>query len=722
MIRAVVATHTGEVDGTVGNAHRTWRRRRGVTLTLSWRGHRGVGEASPLPDYSPDDADDCADALAALRPDGLELEQADAIDAALPAARFAFETALLDLAGHIRGLPVHAVLGGAGAPVAMQSLIDSEEEAAAAVARGVRTLKVKVGRNPARERALLATLAARYPDVHLRADANGVAIDLAGSALEWCEEASSSGVPRALDESLATMSLDAASAACAAGDIAALVLKPALLGGFRRCMALAAIARRHHVRVAVSHLFDGPIALAAACELALVVADTASGLDRHRGLGAWPTTDVPQLGASDLRPCARPGLGLAPAPDRLSLFAAPRARVAIVTREHTLYYRDLVEPTAEALRTTTSPALIDATLSVDTLVRLYACFERGAPAVLLHPRWTAGERAAAAARGADVPGDAAVVVFTSGSEGHQKGVVLDRAALIASAEASAANLGWRDDDRWLLSLPLAHVGGLSIAVRALLAGRAVVLDDQPFEPAATAALIESARVTLASMVPTMLTRMVRELPHWRPPAHLRAVLLGGAAASPALVAAARDRGWPVVPTYGMSETASQIATAPPGSDALVPLAGVDLRVGDDGRLAVRGPMLCRGYLPPDPSPVDDHGWLVTGDLGAIDTDGTVRILGRADDVIVTGGENVDPREVELALEAAPGVRAACVLGQPDDTWGHIVAAVIEADAVPARLCDHIADFKRPRRVVRVDAMPLGANGKVDRAAVRALLA
>jgi O-succinylbenzoic acid--CoA ligase len=265
------------------------------------------------------------------------------------------------------------------------------------------------------------------------------------------------------------------------------------------------------------------------------------------------------------------------------------------------------------------------------------------------------------------------------------------------------------------------VGGLSDLTRCLWAGRTAVLADPSprFEPAAIAAQIARDRVTLVSLVPTMLARLLDQ-PSWRPPAHLRAVLLGGAPAPVSLLARAADRGLTVHTTYGMTETCSHVAI-----DGRT-LPGIDLALRG-GRIAVRGPVLLRGFAPPDDAApaLDPDGWYVTGDRGAFGDDGRLRVLGRADDVIITGGEKVDPRAVEVALEAVPGVDAAVVFGEPDPAWGERVVAALHAvpgaarpgdDALGAALAS-LARHERPRRIVWLDELPLGPTGKIDRAEV-----
>ena len=263
------------------------------------------------------------------------------------------------------------------------------------------------------------------------------------------------------------------------------------------------------------------------------------------------------------------------------------------------------------------------------------------------------QRVAVAA--AHLPADAAAVLFTSGSTGAPRGIVLSRAALLAAAASNAAHLGWRDDDRWLLALSTAHAGGLSLGLRCLLAHKPVVLLEGDFDPARVAALMSEARVTIASFVPTQLAALLDD-PAWHPPAQLRAVLLGGAPASPTLLAAAAARGVPFLTTYGMTETFGQVVTAPlawagrvdPDGAVGVPLHGVTITAGTrdaPAPIRIRTAQLATCTL--DGAPIAPE--LTTADLGWLDERGALHVTGRADDVIITGGENVHPAQVEAVL-------------------------------------------------------------------------
>jgi len=372
--------------------------------------------------------------------------------------------------------------------------------------------------------------------------------------------------------------------------------------------------------------------------------------------------------------------------------------------------------------------------TLDTLLTLYALLELQVPALLLHPRLTeaeqAAEREATAQAAGSLPADAAAVLYTSGTTGRARGAVLTRSALLASAHASTANLGWHDDDCWLLAMPVARVGGLSIVTRCLAARRAVALAPA-FDATLLPQWIARHRVTQLSLVPTMLAMVLDAHPDWVPPGHLRVLLLGGAAASAGLLARAAERRLPIVVTYGCTETCSQVAATPydrrfdaAACGAGRPLPGVELRVSE-GHIQVRGPMLMAGYLAQPP--LAQGAWFDTGDLGELDAKGFLHLHARRGDLIVTGGENVYPAEVERVLEACPGIHAAAVFGVADETWGQTVAAALVAGAHPPSddtLLDHmrtrLAPHKRPRQVCFVPSLPHTAAGKPDRLALPAL--
>jgi O-succinylbenzoic acid--CoA ligase len=315
------------------------------------------------------------------------------------------------------------------------------------------------------------------------------------------------------------------------------------------------------------------------------------------------------------------------------------------------------------------------------------------------------------------------VLFTSGTTAAPKPVALTYANHRASAMASAENLGVEPDDRWLCVLPLFHVGGLAILLRSALYGTAAVVHER-FDVSSALRSLGGGEATLVSLVPTQLHRL-REagLGETIGAPALRAALLGGGPVPRELIEWAAERGLPVLQTYGMTETASQIATLPAaeaarkGGSAGRPLTGVELRIADpDGEILVRGPMVAKGELAGD-------GWLHTGDRGRVDEDGFLWVEGRLKDVIVTAGENVSAAEVEAALAEHPSVAEAAVVGAPDAEWGERVVAyvVLSGPADGAELVAHcrerLAGYKAPREVRVLADLPRTASGKVRREAL-----
>jgi O-succinylbenzoic acid--CoA ligase len=311
---------------------------------------------------------------------------------------------------------------------------------------------------------------------------------------------------------------------------------------------------------------------------------------------------------------------------------------------------------------------------------------------------------------------------------------------VASATASAFRLGVTRSDRWLCCLPTYHMGGLAPVVRSALYGAAVVIQRE-FDAAETARILDESGITGVSLVPTMLARLLGV--GWEPSEQLRFVLLGGAPASDDLLARARERDVPACPTYGMTETASQIATATPeqaaGHEGTVgqPLVNTTVTVvdedgdpvgtGETGEIVVSGPTVTPGYL--DPAVTEDAfgpEGLHTGDIGSRDEDGRLWVHNRVDDRIVTGGENVDPGEVVAVLREHPAVHEAAVVGLDDPEWGERVAALVvpadggdpTAEEIEGHCRERLAGFKLPRTVAFADELPRTASGTVDRGAVR----
>ncbi|WP_416839962.1 o-succinylbenzoate--CoA ligase [Haloferax sp. DFSO52] len=338
--------------------------------------------------------------------------------------------------------------------------------------------------------------------------------------------------------------------------------------------------------------------------------------------------------------------------------------------------------------------------------------------------------------------DTMLLLFTSGTTGRPKAVRLTMGNVLANAVASSFRLGLSQGDRWLVTLSLHHMGGIGPILRSPLYGSTIVLREG-FDAGAAADDIGKYDVTGASLVPTMLKQMLDSRGTLSD--SLRVVLLGGAPASEELIERCRNYSVPVYPTYGMTETASQIATATPreafSSIGTVgrPLFFVDMDIVDEdgrpvepgtpGEIVVSGLTVSPGYYNNAAATAEsftDAG-LRTGDIGYRDEDGLLYVLNRKDDRIITGGENVDPGEVVDVLRQYPAIEDAVVLGVPDREWGERVSALVVPSDPDLRLdrasldafCrERLAGFKVPRLVETTDELPRTVSGTIDRDTVR----
>ncbi len=323
--------------------------------------------------------------------------------------------------------------------------------------------------------------------------------------------------------------------------------------------------------------------------------------------------------------------------------------------------------------------------------------EAMAPAAVITP----GGRVARPG-GVPVADGDALVVATSGTTGTPKGVVLTHRAVAASARATSDRLAVDPDrHRWLACLPLNHVGGLSVVTRAVLTGTPVEVHPVFDEDAVRAA---SGHEVLVSLVPTALRRVGASRFH--------TIVLGGAAPPDALPAN-------VVTSYGMTETGSGVVY-----DG-VPLDGMDVDVAGRDEIRLRGPMVLRAYR--DGSvPLDEEGWLATGDVGRFGPDGRLAVHGRLSDLIITGGENVWPDAVEQILRHHPAVAEVAVGGRPDPEWGQRVVAWVvprprvrppTLEGLRSLVKEHLAPWAAPRQLVLVESLPRTAIGKIRRDAL-----
>lgn len=403
-------------------------------------------------------------------------------------------------------------------------------------------------------------------------------------------------------------------------------------------------------------------------------------------------------------------------------------RTAVVTPEGDVSYRalsDLVHGRAAVLKASESPGEvipIPVHLDLASIVEVLAVSAIGAtplPFADVAPTVDGGSRS-----------DAAICLATSGSSGHHRVVRLTSANIEAAVLASRIRLRNEAADRWLLCLPLHHVGGLSVLWRSLESGGSIAM--APFD-IGLPRFMSIAKPTIASMVPTMVYRLLRADPDDL--AALRFILVGGARTSPDLLVTAHNAGVSLVRSYGSTETTSQVATGEPGGDPFAthvgpPLDGIDVTiVGDDatpvlpgvaGQITVSGFVVSPGYL----GEPDRIGPLNTGDVGSLDHSGRLTVHGRTDDRVVSGGENVFLSVVSDAVRSLDGVHDAVAVGIPDPEWGTVVAVVVAATRPVAALDNETRELLSPHEVPKrwavVDEIPLLENGKHDLVAVRAI--
>lgn len=332
--------------------------------------------------------------------------------------------------------------------------------------------------------------------------------------------------------------------------------------------------------------------------------------------------------------------------------------------------------------------------------------------------------------------------FTSGTTGKPKIVPLKRRQMYYAAEASAQNFRPRVNHFWLLCLPLNHIGGISIILRSQLYGSGVYRMNRFDKDMVSTFLSENPLFQAASLVPTMLKRLMKDS-LFKTHKNFKAILLGGGPVDTTLLQQATERGIPVVSSYGMTETCAQIAANPllKPSGVYCPLKSVGsifkpnriqirdeqlgiLGINNSGTIWLNGPQIFDGYYSPEStySSFDEDGWFNTGDYGHLNANGHLFIESRRRDLIITGGENVSPFEVESELEKIDPILEAAVLGLDDKEWGQRVVAVVVAktrnklrtEEIQQELKERIANFKIPKQIVQATTLPRTESGKIMR--------
>lgn len=321
--------------------------------------------------------------------------------------------------------------------------------------------------------------------------------------------------------------------------------------------------------------------------------------------------------------------------------------------------------------------------------------------------------------------DAAIIVFTSGTSGQPRPAVLSYGNLYYNARGANVNMRLHSSDRWLLNLPLYHVSGLGILFRSMLAGSSIVVPDTR---ESLVQAVTRCRPSHISVVPAQLSDLLADAEHV-PVNSIKAFLVGGSAVGAALIERCREKGWPLYLTYGMTEMASQITTMPPDAPPAkrATTSGKLLRhrqmtVSGNGEVLVKGPCLFMGYWTTGSimRPVDDDGWFHTGDVGHVDADGYLSVTGRVDNMFISGGENIQPEEIEAALLQLEGIKKAVVVPRPDAKFGFRPIAFVDCNRLREKnwskaLATTLPGFKIPVQFIMwPENVPSGAGLKLSR--------
>jgi len=723
-------------------------------------GHEGRGLAAPLPGFSAEGADEVEGALRAIADThgplvGAALGTVESIEALVRAAPWpasvmhAVEQALLDLLSKRRGVPTMALLGASPRPLPYHALVSDPWTAQLALAMGASALKVKVGHGSDALEAVSAIRDAVGPQARLHIDVNGgwtikeaqahlprlealkvALVEEPIAAHDHCGMAQlrqATEITLAADESCRTASdLDAllAEEACDA-----VVLKPMLIGGVFKTSALSHLAAKAGKEVIITHCLDGPMGQASATLAARLCPEDALRTISHVGVSV---SEIPH-------------------PVAAAAEALPQ-HIALEEASETLTYRDLADRAArfagwlkaQGVRPGQTVALRGPT-TIDWVVAFHGICWLGAIPAPLDPREHKAQRRETllslrphallgdgpsgpwlSLDATDITWDDAiapapwelsrprVLLTTSGTTGAPKVVSLTTEQLVCSAMGSRARLGHQGEDRWLCCLPVHHVGGLSILIRAAFNRITAVLEPH-FEADEVATHLATGSATVVSLVPAMLSRVLDALNERPLSDAVRAILLGGQAAPDDLLERCQVQRIPIARTWGMTEAGSQVATAAPGDleDGVPPLPLTKV-TAPGGVLTIEGRLV--GQEP-----------LTTGDRGWLDASGRVHIAGRLDRVIISGGENLDGAAIEAALLGNPAIEEACVVALPDRTWGQRPAALLVASDSTARpgrttlrrhFVEHMASYAFPTRLAWVEELPRTALGKVSLRGVR----
>ncbi|MFD1851185.1 o-succinylbenzoate--CoA ligase [Oceanobacillus bengalensis] len=324
------------------------------------------------------------------------------------------------------------------------------------------------------------------------------------------------------------------------------------------------------------------------------------------------------------------------------------------------------------------------------------------------------------------------IIYTSGTTGFPKGVIHTYGNHLWSAVGSALNLGIHPNDKWLIPLPLFHVSGLSTSMKSVIYGMPIYLLEKFDEEIVHHAIMEKG-ITIASVVTVMVQRLMKQLGNGQYPEAFRCMLLGGGPAPRPLLEAAKDKNIPVFQSYGMTETSSQIVTLSPSyalekiGSAGKSLFSAQLKISGQtdaqvGEIMVKGPMVTKGYYKNDEANQRSFqdGWLKTGDLGYLDDEGFLYVVDRRKDLIISGGENIYPSEIESVLTGMEQIKEVGVAGKQDDTWGQVpVAFVVKNEEVTEEEIltyagERLARYKLPKEVRFVDSLPRNASNKLVR--------